>query len=213
MKFRVRTVIKNIDTSVHWCYAACGVCKQALSDGFDGLFCPRHQIQTPENTLKMPLVVRDHTARMKVMIFGELAEKMTGIKAGNVPMLKNEEPIMKLPDQAFDILGNEYSMVVGLSQQAQEKEELNYKIFDFTFLQGTPPAGAENTRKAQSQATSKPGVQGDEPHLEEGVQQVDDSLGEGVEFLALRTPKKKTSTCDLGTSQLSQTSKTVTPEK
>ncbi|OMO68755.1 DNA helicase PIF1, ATP-dependent [Corchorus capsularis] len=49
-KFRVNVVVKGIDTSMLWYYVTCGVCLQALLDGFDGFFCTQHQIQTPQFT-------------------------------------------------------------------------------------------------------------------------------------------------------------------
>ncbi|OMO88818.1 Nucleic acid-binding protein [Corchorus capsularis] len=96
-KFKVNVVVKGIDQSAVWYYAACDLCGQALTETFEVFYCTQHQIQTPQFMPKIPLLINDHTARMRVMIFGDHARDMT------------EELAMCTPEKSRDNIASEGS--------------------------------------------------------------------------------------------------------
>ncbi|OMO91155.1 Nucleic acid-binding protein [Corchorus capsularis] len=125
-KFNIHARVTGIDTSSRWYYPACGSCSLSLCNIGDNFYFADHKLQSPHFTVKIPLLVTDTTTRLKVMVFGDVAMEMTSVKLANTSALR---------------------------QAAVRRNELGFKVFDFTLLSGTQP-GDEPTKENQIECSS-----------------------------------------------------------
>ncbi|OMO88269.1 Nucleic acid-binding protein [Corchorus olitorius] len=94
-----------------------------------------------------PQQKKDDKAKIKLIIFETLAEELAGISVADVPALKDTSSI-KIPTRAYDIINKQYYFVVGLPKHSLQKEELNFKIYDYKPLNDNNPSVTESKGKA-----------------------------------------------------------------
>ncbi|OMO53041.1 Nucleic acid-binding protein [Corchorus capsularis] len=154
-----------------WFYTSCSACVAPLQYAMDGFYCTVHKDQKPKLIAKLPLNVKEGSAKMELIIFGLLAEELANISVSGLPILQDNSEI-KLPTSAYNIIGKEYHFVVGLPIQSIKKEELNFKIFDFKPVE----AGRTSTHNVMGKA------------IEDASALL--ALPASIDNLALQTPQK-----------------------
>ncbi|OMO89364.1 DNA helicase PIF1, ATP-dependent [Corchorus olitorius] len=126
-KFKIIANVTGIDTSGGWFYTTFPICSSQMLDGHGKLYCGEHKHQKPKLIVRLPLLVRDATAKLRLTIFGDLAR----VSIEGMPILADSESV-QLPQQAYKILDNEYEFVVGLSKKSLRRGELNFKLLEGT---------------------------------------------------------------------------------
>ncbi|OMO72229.1 hypothetical protein CCACVL1_17886 [Corchorus capsularis] len=105
------------------------------------------------------------------MIFDDLAQELARINLQSMPACRDSTTV-KLPQQAYDILNNEYEFTVGLSRQSLRRDELKFKIYDYKLIESE---AANRNGQRSKQIGESPSQQ---------------PLTATIEDLALQTPLK-----------------------
>ncbi|OMO53048.1 Nucleic acid-binding protein [Corchorus capsularis] len=162
-RFKIQARVLDIDETNGWYYSACPACMLSMIEINGILRCrdQKHAGKKPKPTMSLTLFIRDQTAEMEVVAFGNVAERMTAVTAEGMPPIKNTSSI-KLPKKAEDILNREYTFIVGLPNQALKRGYLSYKIFAFRQSE-TAPENQEKRREKRPMEPPLPAITGDQP--------------------------------------------------
>ncbi|GFQ01175.1 hypothetical protein PHJA_002261400 [Phtheirospermum japonicum] len=103
----------------------------------ENFVCARYGFTTPKLIMRLNLTLQDKTGKLEAVVFGTLAEKLSGYQLASSVIsagVQNDH----LLEEVKAIINEEHIFNVGLTQQASNQVLLKYKVFAF-LLKSTNP--------------------------------------------------------------------------
>ncbi|CAD6207210.1 unnamed protein product [Miscanthus lutarioriparius] len=163
VRFTCNAIIREIDVSNGWWYKGCNTCKRGLKATFDGFECTNCDEAKPVviPSYKLSVIIEDTTGRVKIFLFGGVAEQVVRRTAAELVEESSSNQIL-LPAPLRGLVGRKYVFQVVISEQTFRTGQLCFqarRVFpDPTSAEAHGPTGRSPHDPRDPKAMNKIGT-------------------------------------------------------
>ncbi|OMP07941.1 Nucleic acid-binding protein [Corchorus olitorius] len=132
LKFRVLAKIVQLDLKAGWYYYSCQQCSLGLKRLNNADHCRIYGLTVPRRNLRLSLILEHAGFKLRVVVFGTLAHRLTGLDA---TMLHFAQKInwKVIPVDTTSIINMEYDFVLGVLKRSTGCG-MAFKIYQFATI-------------------------------------------------------------------------------